>query len=126
MHKITLIFHYIFNLILFFIFIVILVVQNLFYRGLKCMTDIVRNSNYIFLMNSPQDKLHISHLASHMFPGKTSAFLSAYNDSISHSKYSPLLLDCRADTPDSCRIRSQILSDSPTVCYTLIDEKKII
>ena len=101
-----------------------MVVQNLFYRGLKCMTDIVRNCNYVLLMNSPQDKFHISRLASHMYPGKVPSFLSAYADSMLTSRFSPLLLDCRADTPESCRIRSQILPDSPTVCYLLTNKTR--
>ena len=91
----------------------IYLVQNLFMQG-KSSRTISLNSSYIVVFKNVRDKGQIMLLARQMFPGNTRYFLQAFTDATS-VPYGYLLIDFKTSTPDCLRLRSDLLSDTPTV-----------
>lgn len=72
------------------------------------MRTIGLNSNYYLLLKNPRDLTQIEHLGKQMFPGKKGFLRNAYLDATSQP-YGHLLIDCKSDTPDELRVRSNIV-----------------
>jgi len=94
---------------------VILMSQNLFYNA-KVYRTISLNSHYMVLMKSDRDKQQVSILAKQICPGNSKYIVASYEDA-TKKPYSYLILDFRADTPPTLRVRSNIFPDQfpPTV-----------
>ncbi len=93
---------------------VILILQNLFYRG-KEMRTISLNAHYMVLFKNPRDASQITHLARQMYPNKPKFMVEAYRDATS-SPYSHLFVDLKPDTEEHMRLRSNIFQgEYPTV-----------
>jgi len=86
---------------------VIFIVQNIFYRA-KEMRTISSNTNYFLLLKNPRDKLQIECFGRQMYPRNKGFFGECYQDATSRP-YGYLLVDCRSDTPDDLRLRTNIL-----------------
>lgn len=80
--------------------------QNLFGKGRSYRTMSL-NSNYIVIMRMIRDKLQISTLVSQMFPDNKKFAKDAIFQA-TKTPYSYCVLDCKADTEDSLRIRARI------------------
>ena len=85
---------------------VIFIVQNLFYRA-KEMRTISCNTNYFVLLKNPRDKLQIECLGRQMYPRNKGFFGECYQDA-TNSPFGYLIVDCRSDTPDNLRLRTNI------------------
>lgn len=87
---------------------VIFVSQVLFFQD-KAYRYACQNAMYMILFRSPRCKSQIGHLARQMFNGKkANAMISAFEDATS-KPYSNLIVDCKPDTPDVLRLRTNIL-----------------
>ena len=87
---------------------VIFISQVLFFQD-KLYRTACQNAMYLILFRSPRCKAQIGHLARQMF-SKPKAMIAAFEDATS-KPYSNLIVDCRPDTPDALRLRSNILPD---------------
>lgn len=94
---------------------VILVSQNLFHRGRENRT-ISLNSHYLILFKNPRDASQIAYLARQMFPEKPKHLQEAYKDATS-KPYGYLFIDLKSSTPESYRLRSQILPGEVQYAY---------
>lgn len=93
---------------------VILILQNLFYRG-KEMRTISLNAHYMVLFKNPRDASQITHLARQMYPSKPRFMVEAYRDATS-APFSHLFVDLKPDTEEYMRLRSNIFhGEYPTV-----------
>lgn len=87
---------------------IILVTQCLYYPD-KSYRVAVMNSMYMILFKSPRDVSSVSILARQMFSGaKAKAMVKAYDHATS-KPYGYLLIDMKPDTPESLRLRSNVL-----------------
>ena len=93
---------------------VILVLQNLFYRG-KEMRTISLNAHYMVLFKKKtRDASQINHLARQMYLSKSKFMVEAYRDA-TNSAYSHLFVDLKPDTDEQLRLRSNMFqSEYPT------------
>ena len=97
--------------------------QNLFYKGLR---DISLNSNYIVVFKNPRDRAQIAHFARQIWPQNARFVQVAYND-ISLKAHGYLLFDLKQNTPENCRVRTNIFPDDQfTVVYVPSDSSKCI
>ena len=87
---------------------VIYVSQVLFFQD-KAYRTACQNAMYLILFRSPRCKVQIGHLARKMF-GNPKPMVEAFEDATS-KPFSNLIVDCRPDTPDILRLRSNILPD---------------
>jgi hypothetical protein len=92
---------------------VMFLTQNLFHKNVRSIT---LNSHYLVLFKNPRDAQQISHLARQMFPKKSKYMQEAFSDATS-KPYSYLVVDLRADTDDSMRLRSGIFPDEDNFAY---------
>lgn len=89
---------------------IIFVSQVLFLQD-KAYRNACQNAMYMILFRSPRSKTQIGHLARQMFVGKKAQnMIQAFEDATS-TPYSNLIVDCRPDTPDIVRFKSNILPD---------------
>lgn len=89
---------------------VIFVSQVLFLQD-KAYRNACQNAMYMILFRSPRSKTQIGHLARQMFVGKKAQnMIKAFEDATS-KPFSNLIVDCRPDTPELLRCRSNILPD---------------
>ena len=91
----------------------IFITQNLFHKNVRTMT---LNSHYLVLFKNPRDATQIAYLARQMFPGRYKYMMDAFNDATS-KPYTYLVVDLRADTDDSHRLRSGIFPDEHNYVY---------
>ncbi|CAH0556584.1 unnamed protein product [Brassicogethes aeneus] len=92
------------------------ITQNLFHQG-KGQRDISLNAHYIIYFKNPRDKAQISHLARQVCPENSRFIQEAYYDSTSRP-HGYLVLDLKQNTPESLRIRTNILpGEYPTIVY---------
>lgn len=97
---------------------VIILMQNMFDKGQSTRT-ISLNSHYLVQMKNVRDKNQIRTFASQFAPGKTGAYVDAYQDA-TRDPFSYLLVDCRQETPDDYRLRASVFrTDEATVVYKL-------
>lgn len=90
----------------------IFISQNVFHRG-KYSRTMSLNADYMALFKNPRDSSIIATLGAQMLNTK---FLKwAFNDAVAAKPFSHLLINLRADTPDSLRFRSDIFGEKPIV-----------
>lgn len=95
---------------------IILLTQNLFYKAKEFRTISI-NSHYMVLMKNDRSKDQISFLARQVCPANAKYIVASYEDATKRP-YSYLLLDFRADTPPSIRLRSDIFpNELPVKVY---------
>ena len=94
-------------------FSVILLVQNLFYKGLR---SISLNCHYVCLFKQVRDRSQSTTLGKQMFPGNVKFFNEAYMDA-TREPYSYLFVDCHPATAEEYRLRAQIFPDETNYCY---------
>ena len=99
---------------------IIFIIHNLFHQG-KEMRNLSLNSHYIFLFKNPRDSMQISTLARQMYPNKSQFLVDAYQNATKHS-YGYLVLDLKPTTPDTLRVRTQILPNDLQVVYVNKDD----
>ena len=85
----------------------IYIVQNLFHQG-KGNRSISLNNHYLVLFKNPRDKLQILTLAKQMYRGETSLFIKQYEEAV-RTPFGYLFVDLKPTTPDSCRLRTNVL-----------------
>ena len=81
--------------------------QNLFPPG-KLSRMISLNSHYFVIFRNPRDSLGISTLAKQMFPGCTDYLMESFRDA-TNRPYGYLLINCHQLTPETMRLRANIL-----------------
>ena len=94
---------------------VILILQNLFYRG-KEMRTISLNSHYMVLFKNPRDQSQINHLARQMYPNKSKFLVESYRDA-TLVPYGYLFIDLKPTTSEELRLRGNIFNDEFPVVY---------
>jgi hypothetical protein len=87
--------------------------QNFYQKG-KFSTTITRNSSYIILFSSPNDFGQIKIFASQRF--NPTAILDAYK-LITRMPRGYLLIDCTQNTPDTLRLRTNIIPPEELVIF---------
>lgn len=95
---------------------VFLVAQNIFSKG-KCTRDLTLNSSYMIIFKNPRDSNQISVLARQIFPGKSKAFMEAFNDATS-KEHGYLFLDFNQKTSEKMRIQTNV-TDEKRIFYTI-------
>lgn len=89
---------------------IIFISQVLFLQD-KAYRNACQNAMYMILFQSPRSKTQIGHLARQMFLGKKAQnMIRAFEDATA-KPFSNLIVDCRPDTPEMMRLRSNILPD---------------
>lgn len=97
--------------------------QNLFHRGQR---EISLNSNYIVVFKNPRDRAQIAHFARQIWPENARFVQDAYAD-ISGKAHGYLLFDLKQNTPENCRLRTDIFPDDRyTVVYVPSSGRKSI
>lgn len=87
---------------------VIFVSQVLFLQD-KAYRSACQNAMYMILFRFPRCKAQIGHLARQMFTGnKAKRMIEAFEDATA-KPFSNLIVDCKPDTPDLLRLRSNVL-----------------
>lgn len=94
---------------------VIFIVQNLFHAGKETRT-ISLNAQYLVIYKNPRDKSQITHLGRQLYPGQTKYVQEAYNDA-TKNPYGYLLIDLKANTLESHRLRTHIFPNEFTTVY---------
>ena len=92
---------------------VVLVLQNLFYQGPQ-MRTISLNSHYMVLFKNSRDRQQVHTLSRQLYPHQPKALLEAFNDA-TKEPYKYLILNMRPDTPDQCRMLTNILPEQHPV-----------
>ena len=88
---------------------VIFITQNLFHQGPGQRT-ITLNASYIVIFKNPRDRSQISHMGRQVYPENSKFLQEAYFDATSQP-HGYLLLDLKQDTPEFCRVRTNIFPD---------------
>lgn len=87
----------------------IFITQNLFFPDKKFRTASL-NCHYLLLFRNPRDNYQIRHLARQMYPGKKNkCMVEAFEDATTQNTYGYLLVDLKPCTPDTLRLRTNIL-----------------
>ena len=92
---------------------VIFLSQNLYFQG-KIMCTVSLNAAYLFLFKNPRDKLQIMTLGKQMYPGRTEQFIQKYETAVKQP-YGYLFVDLKPNTPEECRLRTNVLPDDQPV-----------
>ncbi len=87
---------------------VIAINQSLYYN--KDPTQ-RRNCHYLVLFNNPVDKQQVMTLARQMYPVTPNYFMRHFNEA-TERPFGHLLVDLKANTPESLRLRSNALSET--------------
>ena len=87
---------------------IVYLVQNLFKQG-KSARTISLNTNYLVLFKNPRDSSQLAVISRQMYPGETRYFMSAFRDATAQP-FGYLLIDFKAKTPDSFRLRSDLFA----------------
>ena len=88
---------------------VILLVQNYWAHG-STNISIRRNTHYLVLFASRQDKRQIARFASQAYPNYQTAFMRAFDDATA-KKHSFLLIDLRNECPEQYSLRANLFDD---------------
>ena len=94
---------------------VLYLTQNLFPPG-KLSRTISLNSHYMLIFKNPRDSLGITTLAKQMFPKHTNYLMEAFRDA-TDKPYGYLMIDCHQLTPESIRLRTNILPGERQIVY---------
>ena len=89
---------------------VILISQNLFFKGKEWRT-ISLNSTYIVLFNNPRDTTAVQALSQQCFPARRSLLVQLLQHVVQDRGQRYLLLDFHPDSPPQLRVRSHFLPD---------------
>ncbi|KAK3732616.1 hypothetical protein QZH41_000116 [Actinostola sp. cb2023] len=103
---------------------VIFLCQNVYFQG-KIMRTLSLNAAYLVLFKNPRDKLQITTLGKQMCPGKTDQFLHKYEAAIQRP-YGYLFVDLKPNTPEECRLRTNVLPNDPPQTGGQLDAMKTI
>lgn len=95
----------------------ILLLQNIFYQGAKCLRDITLNVQGLILFKNKRSPAQIGELAKQMFPGsKRAYFLDAYSKACSRP-FGYLFIDLSPLGNDKFQLRTNILPGENTIVY---------
>ena len=89
--------------------------QNLFPPGKQSRT-ISLNSHYMIVFKNPRDSLGIATLARQMYPKHANYLLDSFYDATSNP-YGYLLMDLHQLTPETIRLRTNILPNERQIAY---------
>ncbi|KAK3741878.1 hypothetical protein QZH41_013361 [Actinostola sp. cb2023] len=103
---------------------VIFLCQNVYFQG-KIMRTLSLNAAYLVLFKNPRDKLQITTLGKQMYPGKTDQFLHKYEAAVERL-YGYLFVDLKPNTPEECRLRTNVLPNDPPQTGGQLDVMKTI
>ncbi|KAK3724953.1 hypothetical protein QZH41_017160, partial [Actinostola sp. cb2023] len=103
---------------------VIFLCQNVYFQG-KIMRTLSLNAAYLVLFKNPRDKLQITTLGKQMYPGKTDQFLHKYEAAVERP-YGYLFVDLKPNTPEECRLRTNVLPNDPPQTGGQLDVMKTI
>ena len=78
------------------------------------MRTVSLNAAYLVLFKNPRDKLQIMTLGKQMYPGKTKQFIQKYEAAVQRP-YGYLFVDLKPNTPEGCRLRTNVLPNDQTV-----------
>lgn len=93
---------------------IIFISQVLFLQD-KAYRAACQNAMYLILFRSPRCKSQIGHLARQMFTGnKAKEMLQAFDDA-TVKPFSNMIVDCRPDTPEIMRLKTNILPNEGEV-----------
>ena len=92
---------------------IFLLTQNLFPKN-KHFRNISINSTYIAIFKNPRDSSQLSLFARQYQPGKSKFLINVYKEA-TKNPYSYLFFDHHQKTPDSLRIRSNIMRENDPV-----------
>ena len=90
---------------------VIFLCQNVYFQG-KIMRTLSLNAAYLVLFKNPRDKLQMMTLGKQMYPGKTDQFIQKYEAAVQRP-YGYLFVDLKPNTPEECRLRTNVLPNDP-------------
>ncbi|KAK3707207.1 hypothetical protein QZH41_019560 [Actinostola sp. cb2023] len=76
-------------------------------------------------VKNPRDKLQITTLGKQMYPGKTDQFLHKYEAAVERP-YGYLFVDLKPNTPEECRLRTNVLPNDPPQTGGQLDAMKTI
>ncbi|KAK3740428.1 hypothetical protein QZH41_004599 [Actinostola sp. cb2023] len=91
----------------------------------KIMCTLSLNAAYLVLFKNPRDKLQITTLGKQMYPGKTDQFLHKYEAAVQRP-YGYLFVDLKPNTPEECRLRTNVLPNDPPQTGGQLDAMKTI
>lgn len=94
---------------------VVLIVQNVFYKGSHCR-DISLNTKYMVLFKNPRDQTQFRYLARQVCPENTKELLRIYK-AVTDIPHNYLLLDLTQTAHDSLRFRTNIFNEDYTTVY---------
>ena len=100
---------------------VILLVQNIFHKGIK-MRDISLNASYIIIFKNPRDKRQIISLGCQIFPTDVKYLEDAYEQA-TERPHGYLLIDLTQHTKEHQRLATNIYP--PHCCYHFISKQFI-
>ncbi|KAK3752585.1 hypothetical protein QZH41_006670 [Actinostola sp. cb2023] len=103
---------------------VIFLCQNVYFQG-KIMRTLSLNAAYLVLFKNPRDKLQITTLGKQMYPGKTDQFLHKYEAAVERP-FGYLFVDLKPNTPEECRLRTNVLPNDPPQTGGQLDAMKTI
>ena len=86
---------------------VLFLLQNVYFQS-KIMRTLSLNASYLVLFKNPRDKLQMMTLGKQMYPGKTEQFLQKYEAAVQRP-YGYLFVDLKPNTPEECRLRTNVL-----------------
>ncbi|KAK3742545.1 hypothetical protein QZH41_005611 [Actinostola sp. cb2023] len=89
------------------------------------MRTLSLNAAYLVLFKNPRDKLQITTLGKQMYPGKTDQFLHKYEAAVQRP-YGYLFVDLKPNTPEECRLRTNVLPNDPPQTGGQLDAMKTI
>ena len=93
---------------------IIFVSQNLFFQS-KAYRTACLNAQYLILFRSPRGTSQIHHLARQMFVGEKAKSMVKVFEIATEKPFSYLVVDLKPDTPQSLRLRSNILPEEGLV-----------
>ena len=95
---------------------VIYLVQNIFQRSSKHRTASI-NAHYLILFKMPRDYSQVRHLGQEMYLRDRRFFEEVYRDA-TEKAYGYLVVDCRTNTEEVYRLRTEIFPDEAQFVYT--------
>ena len=92
-----------------------LITQNIFSR-VKIFRNLSLNAHYIVCFKQPRDASQIMHLARQFSPRNVKYVIDAYYKA-TQQPFGYILFDCRQQTPDLLRLRTNIFPDENVVVF---------
>ncbi len=88
----------------------------MFYQGPE-MRTISLNTHYMVVFKNPRDRQQVLHLSRQMYPHTPKVLEQAFIDATKRP-YGYLLLNLKPETPESCRLLTNIFRDqAPPIVY---------